>query len=125
VIDYRLDEARCLAFVTLSGALTDAGAIAWLRGFLQDMSKRSRVGGVVDARGLTEFQVSSEAVRQMNQMVQESEAAFAGSRWAIVAGEDVVFGMARMYELLRGGAAYEIRVFRSEEEARRWVEESA
>ena len=69
--------------------------------------------------------MSSEAVRQLSQMVQESDAAFAGARWAIIASTDVVFGMARMYELLRGDASYEIRVFRSAEEAQRWVEESA
>ena len=44
------------------------------------------------------------------------------SKKAIVATRDVVFGLARMYELMGDALPWETRVFRSALDARRWLE---
>ena len=46
-----------------------------------------------------------------------------GSAWltAVVASEDVTFGMARMLELLSESAPYTMMVFHKMEDARKWI----
>ena len=39
----------------------------------------------------------------------------------IVAPRDVLFGLARMYEILRSGSPVEVRVFRERGEAESWL----
>jgi len=122
VITYELDEARARARIVMSDELDDEEAVSWLLGFLSDPRKWTGVSGLIDTRQLQGFRVSSDGVQRLTRAVAEHDPVFAGSRWAIVANQDVIFGMARMYELLRGGAPYEIAVFRSPEEAERWME---
>jgi hypothetical protein len=50
------------------------------------------------------------------------EAVGPGSRMAVVARNDEAFGLARMYEMLRGDTPVEIVVFRSMPEAEAWLE---
>lgn len=125
LIAYELDEERSLAIVTVRGDLSDGEMVDWFGGFLAALGRLERVGGVVDTRGLAGFQVSSEAVHTLTVMAEGHDAVFADSRWAFVADQDVVFGMARMYQMLRESAPYEIGVFRSMEEALRWLEGAA
>ncbi len=48
-----------------------------------------------------------------------------GSRWAVVADKEVMFGMARMYAIIRDRAPFEIRVFREIDAARDWFGDRA
>ena len=38
-----------------------------------------------------------------------------------MAGSDLVFGMSRMYEMLREGAVGEVRIFRDVDKAKEWL----
>lgn len=42
--------------------------------------------------------------------------------WAIVAGRDAMYGLSRMFQVFLEQAGIESRVFRSEEEAERWLQ---
>ena len=55
--------------------------------------------------------------------VREHPAMFRGARSAIVVGEGLAFGMARMQEGLNEGAGLRARVFSSVGEAMRWLAE--
>ena len=60
--------------------------------------------------------------RQTLQVLTTRAPAFSNtSRRAFVAPSDVTFGMARMFEQMRGEDAGEIRIFRSMEEAEKWL----
>ena len=64
------------------------------------------------------FTVTREGIRKLT----ANDPLFSGaSRRAIVAPTQVGFGMARMFELSRGGQAGEVQVFRSEDEALEWL----
>jgi hypothetical protein len=73
---------------------------------------------LVDHHGRTP---TTADARRMVAFIGEREAAFAGSRWAIVVHRDVDFGMARMVEALAEDQPTTIRVFRDREEGLRWL----
>jgi len=125
MIEYDFDPTQSIATVTLSGELGDAETLSWFWGFLDELKGAKRVSGIVDTRRPTALNVTSDAVRQMTRLAETRDDVFEGSRWAFVATLDVVFGMARMYEIMRDQAPYEIRVFREMEVARKWFEEGA
>jgi hypothetical protein len=124
MIRYDFDPVRASAEITVSGELADADVLAWFQGFLGRLRGRKQVSGIVDTRPVTRLRVTSDAVRQMTLLAEACEDAFAGSRWAFVAASDAVFGMARMYQIIRDGAPYEIRVFREMEPACEWLDEA-
>ncbi|NNL65011.1 MAG: hypothetical protein HKP30_02085 [Myxococcales bacterium] len=125
MIQYDFDPIQSITRVTVSGELRDAEVLSWFRGFLDDLRDAKQVSGIVDTRGVTDLNVTSETVHQMTILVEGRQDVFTGSRWAFIADQDIVFGLSRMYQLLREEAPYEIRVFREMEPAREWFEEGA
>jgi hypothetical protein len=68
--------------------------------------------------------VTSDDVRTMVQRMQQvSRQRGSGYRIAIVAPDDLTFGLSRMYEAQSAGLDREIRVFRDEKEALAWLAE--
>ncbi|MGH0029304.1 MAG: hypothetical protein ACQGVC_05910 [Myxococcota bacterium] len=123
MIQYDFDPERSFTRVFVSGELEDAAMLPWFRRFLDDLRGAERVSGIVDTRSVTHLKVTGETVRQMTRLVETREQVFAGSRWGLVANRDALFGMARMYQLMRDQAPYEICVFRDMDAAREWFEE--
>jgi len=65
------------------------------------------------------------AARTLAQQDQSFGELLAGTRVAVVAPSDVVFGIVRMWEALSEGGPWEARVFRDYEPALAWLEISA
>lgn len=115
-VEIRIDAARQAVFITAEGKVTEAGitdAIARLRA---EPNFRPHFSELLDMRGVTGFEVSSEAVRALTQLDLFDPSA----RRAFVVASDLAFGLARMYSLARGPHE-QLRVFRSVEEARAWL----
>ena len=72
---------------------------------------------LVDLRAITDFAISAAELRiiTLYRLYNEKR------RRAIVADEDITFGMARMYEVFREDAPEEIKLFRDMADARRWL----
>jgi len=76
-----------------------------------------------DVTGATRFEGSTDVLRDgarraavaIDTLVQP------GARTAIAASRDEFFGFGRMYEMLRDGSPGEFHVFRSLEEAEKWL----
>ena len=67
-------------------------------------------------------QSSRAAIKGVVDYVREHRGAPPGARTAIVAGRDLDYGLARMYEqLLEAGSPADVMVFRSMEEALAWL----
>jgi hypothetical protein len=125
MIEHRLSEDGSRAFVTLAGDLTDDGALEWFTQFVDSLAGRIGVGGIVDTTDVGELKISTDGVRRITEVALASQNIFEGSRWALVAERDALFGLARMYEILRSDAPYEIMVFREMEPAREWLDGGA
>ena len=116
-VSYRIDRERRIVFTEASGVLTDSDVIEFQRRLRDDPEFEPDFRQLADCRAIDEIGMTREGVEEASSRSPFSQ----GSLRAIIVGSDVAFGMARMFENLRHEARDEIRVFREEEEARRWL----
>ncbi len=108
-----------MVFSTFQGVVTKEDISGQVEGFKTDPAFEPRFNHLIDARGATRIDLSSDGMRavSMHSIFNEK------SRRAVVAEKDETFGIARMYQSLR--EAHEkpdqVQVFRDMAEARRWL----
>jgi hypothetical protein len=108
----RLVETRASGSVEDADLLTATDRIAANPDFEADFDQ------LVDLSGATASSVTPAGLRAM----LGRDPIFApSSRRAVVAPEDLGFGLARMFEMHRDGEAGELRVFRARHEAVGWL----
>lgn len=115
---YRIDPAWGRIFSTLQGVVTDQELVLLQRNLLADTEFKPTYSQLADCTGITRFDVSSQTIRSLALPNMFAK----GIRLAIVAKSEIVFGMARMFQLLRDGIAEEIRVFRDLAQASHWLD---
>jgi len=128
-IDYRIDRDRRRVIATVTGTLVRDELFAYQR----DVWSRTDLAGydqIVDMSAVAGI----DAPVPSGPVMQELAALAAGmddparpTRFAIVAPGDLAFGMGRMYATYRGQnpkSTREVRVFRTMEEARAWLEDA-
>ena len=79
---------------------------------------------IVDLRDVSSFEITNNGLRRLVGMLAELDRFGFRTKVAIVAKDDVTFGMGRMYEIMRGMAANsteDIYIFREYDEALRWL----
>ena len=89
-----------------------------------DAEERERALGLpelFDARGAT-TDVTSDEVRRLVRRSVEAARAFPLGPTAIVADDDLAFGMARMYSILMEDVPNSVGVFRDLGSAKRWLD---
>jgi hypothetical protein len=115
---YRIARSLETIFTSLEGVLTDDDLLGHQQKLESDPDFDPAFAQLIDCRGVTEVALESETIRTI-----ATPAVYApGAKRAVVATRDAAYGLARMYERLRGGESDEVRVFRDIKEARRWLE---
>lgn len=66
--------------------------------------------------------IGAEEIRQFADFVSKTRTEGRG-RTAVVAHDDMAFGMSRMYEILTEKRLVEVKIFRDSEAALRWLQE--
>jgi hypothetical protein len=116
-IDHEIDDHHRVVVLTLTGTLSDAGLLG-LGDLIESMPSVARDFSVlVDLRFTDGVEVTTEGVRRM---AARKLVLSARSRRAVVVPTVLGFGMARMYELVRGESSF--RAFWDYDKARKWVE---
>ena len=116
--EVRIDPERRLVEIKATGTVTDDDVRSMNDRMRGDSSIAPDFDQLFDASEVSEMTLSSKEVRAMS----AREPFFSTpSRRAVVAPDDLGFGMARMFELSRGELAGEIRVFRTRREALVWL----
>ena len=115
----QIDSSLGVVFSTFQGVVTKEDILAQVEMFRTDPAFQPSFNHLVDTRGTTRYDLSAKDIRAVY-----SHSAFdEKSRRAMVADEDYIFGMHRMYQTLR--EAHEnpgqVQVFRDMIEARRWL----
>lgn len=121
-IDYWVDSANGILVTKVAGRMKDREMVGYMKRLTGDTTWPSGMNGFVDARDLEDFEVTARGFEKARVLGAAGEHRFAGSRWAIVANQDVVFGMTRMYELKMDSQTFEIRVFREPGPALEWLD---
>jgi len=99
------------------GILTDRDIVAHARALAADPHFEPRFRQLADLREVTAMDVTTAGVRQL----VEANPFGAGARRAVVVRDDVVYGMARMYELMRGESPDAVEVFRELDQGLQWL----
>jgi hypothetical protein len=113
---YHIDRQLKIVFSTLEGIVTGEEALNHEEHLCHDPDFEPNFSQLFDCRHVTQVEVTGDFVHFIAMKSPFSSKA----RRAIVADKDFVYGLARMYQILKGDTQ-EIRVFREMEEARRWL----
>ncbi len=117
---FRIDEAAGLVITTAEGEVTGEDLLAHARALASTPGRPPRE--LVDLSDRTEVPISTEVVRGLAEYLSAADENVPGSRVALVAKSDAIFGMMRVFQAHREHANVELRVFRDRDEALRWLE---
>jgi hypothetical protein len=120
-ITYAIDSGLGVVFTKATGVLTDDELVAHKQDLLRDPAFKPGMVELSDVRGVERLEVTPEGIRRFVAQDKASADQLRGFKLAIVASKDVVYGMARMYELRTDGDPLLVNVFRDMEEARTWL----
>lgn len=115
----QIDSSLGVIFSKFQGVVTKEDISGQVERFHTDPVFQPSFNHLIDMRGAARFGLSSEDMREVSMHSIFNEK----SRRAIVAEKDEMFGVARMYEMLREGHEKpdQVRVFRNMTDARRWL----
>jgi hypothetical protein len=115
---YKIDKERRLVMTTCGGVFTFADALMHQENLLKDSDFDPSFSQLVDLTQVTTLDIEAEEMRRFAQRSVFSP----DSRRALLANTDHVFGMGRMFEILRENFGERgIRVFRNLDDALEWV----
>jgi hypothetical protein len=116
---YQIDLAGRRVLSTYSGVITDSDLAEHMEALSLEPDFCEDFDQLVEVSSDSLIEVTREGIRSN----VDSHPFGSGSRRAIVVVTDVGFGMSRMFQILRDANPDEVGVFRSKEEALRWLAE--
>jgi hypothetical protein len=114
---YQIEPKNSLVISQAWGILTDAELLAHARQLGADPKFRGLTRQLAVLTDVTDALVNQDSMRELVKASPWGE----GARRAVVAGSELVFGMARMYELLNSASSDEFQVFRDLTPAIQWL----
>jgi hypothetical protein len=122
-IVYSIDPSRNRVTLTFTGTITDRELFETFDGLYQDPAHRIGMDELSDLRAVHNVTVTSVGLQALaDQTARLLDHAHQSWRVAVVAPQDVVFGLARMYGLFREDSPELVRVFRDLPTAEAWLE---
>lgn len=115
---YWIIPARRLVVVRGRGIITDREPVALRQALVKESRFDPTFREFLDLRSATDLALTRDGMIAAGTLNPYSP----GVRRALVASMDVVYGMARMYQMSRPRAPDDFRVFRELESALRWLE---
>jgi hypothetical protein len=126
VISITYDPALRRRLARFSGVLGDEHLFGAYGALLERPDYDYGADDLVDLSDVTRLAVTSDGLRQLMGMFAEADELGYRTRLAIVAPADAVYGVSRMYQLMRGDdVPEEIVVFRRLAEATAWLDHGA
>lgn len=116
-IRYHIDADDGVVFSTAAGRLEIGEVLAYMERLRSDPAFSPAYRQLFDFRAVTEVALDSSDLAK----IAERNVFGAGTRRAFVASQDVVYGLARMFQVYVETPSQELRVFREIDEARRWL----
>ena len=118
-IRYEYDERVKLLLLTFTGEVHDRELLEAYRKAQQISATHVVERGLLDGRGVTSFAVSPET---MKMLAHEPTMLPVNSDRCVVAEQDYLFGMTRMYQSLGGESRDRLRVVRTMQEAYEYLQ---
>ncbi len=117
----RIDEERGLVELVFEGDISEQDLSDAIEKYVTEEYATLPLG-LIDLTGVVSNDVPSELVRIAALRAAEAvDPKLPRGRLAIVATQDEMFGLARMYQILRDDSPVEVLVFRERGDALRWL----
>ena len=122
--DITVDHERRRVVTTWGPIVSDASLLAYQKTVWKD----PRVHGfdeMIDFSGLQEIEVTTEGLEAVAHMAAGMDDAAGRSRFAIVVGDSLSYGLSRMYEAFREmdeKSTRQVMIFKQREEALAWLD---
>ncbi|HXB22650.1 MAG TPA: hypothetical protein VNV88_14785 [Candidatus Solibacter sp.] len=113
-ICYRIDPSRAMIFTTFADTVTDSDFQDFMDALAQDPAFNPNFAHLVDWSQTASFKISTAVIAA----VARKQLFSPHAKRAIVAPNDYIFGMARMFQMQQDGS---LEVFRSLAEAQEWL----
>lgn len=121
-ISFSYDAQRRCRTARFAGPITDRELLDAFERLLRDPAYDASLNDLIDLRDVTHMGVTSAGLHRLIALYDERAADAHGTRNAIVAPTDVLYGVSRMFQTLRGECPpAEVEVFRSVDDAERWL----
>ena len=121
MIRFSVDPLKCLRISTFSGTVDDQELIDTFQNLFATPGYDTRLHDLADLRDVEVLKVSPAGVQRLARLRAPGDPLKIPTKLAIVAPTPYLFGMARMYELLRTDALGKIHVFRELAQAEAWL----
>jgi hypothetical protein len=122
-ISYTIDSDRHRVVVRLTGTVRDQDLFSTFNELYNDPRHQIGMPELTDCRELERAEITGAGLEALARMTAAKlDPAQKPWRVAIVAPKTVVYGLARMYELLREGSPEHVEVFRDLAAAEQWLD---
>ena len=116
---FLIDSDAELVLTTAEGEVTTEDLMAHARELASTPNRPLQE--LVDLSDRAEITIDTDAVRQVAEYLNEADDNTPGSRLAMVAKTDAIFGLLRIFEAHREHSNLTIRIFRDRSEAFDWL----
>ena len=120
-LTYHIDKEQSLIITTAVGVLTDEDVLLHKTQLLKDPDFRPGLRELSDIRSIDRLAVTPIGIKNMVEHDRHHAEQVEQHRLAIVASEDAVFGMGRMYQMMAEPVTESVRIFRDIDEAKAWL----
>ena len=120
-ITHNIDVDLGVIFLKVDGELRDESVGWWSDAILADPNYRPGMDRLADYSGVTKLSVTADGIQRLATAARGFDPFRWGIRLAIVVSGETGFGVGRQYQGMRMEAPYEIRLFRSVEDAMEWL----
>lgn len=122
-ISFAYDHVRRRRIATFCGAIGDRELFDAYDTLLQDVTYDPSVDDLIDLRSVTHMGVTGAGLHRLIALYDGRDSDGHETRAAIIAPSDVLYGVSRMFQTLRGDAnPDQVEVFRTLDEAEYWLE---
>ena len=121
-MDLRIDAENNIAYIKLSGLLTKKLILGAFDVTISDNGYKTGMGRLWDFRDADLSSMDTETINEMAQYSLRFPSGINDVKVAFVTSRDLEYGLSRMFEM-SSRAPTPIRVFRSMDEAEKWMME--
>lgn len=114
---YEIDTERRIILSSASGTLKDEDLQSHQQALLSDPAFAPTFCQLWDFRGIDRVEVSNALLREL----AGSRSFAPGAKRAVVASRDLLYGLARMFQIMHDDAPEDFQVFRTLEDATSWL----
>jgi hypothetical protein len=121
-ISYTIDEARGVVFITWVGTASEADVVRTHRRLYESEQWKPGFHQIVDVQKAQPGDITIDSLRELASLIESYVSGKCeGFKTAVIAPEDVLFGLARAYEAVSEESPENVMVFRERASALDWI----